>query len=473
MIPGLKKSKEIKKGNSILVLGKKLKDISIPDLTPDEEQYVKEEIKKDEKYIIINKYKYCIIIHLIKDASSAEDLRITGNRIYKYLAKHHHEKMDVQGSKESGEKWLNLLEGILLSSYKFSKYKKPEKKEKFQLQQLNIICEGIKQKQLNELINVTKGVFYARDLVNEPPNELNAVELSKAVEKIGKEAGFKVNVLNKKQIESLKMGGLLAVNKGSVDPPTFSILEWKPENAKNKKPFIVTGKGIVYDTGGLSLKATPNSMDTMKSDMAGAAAVIGLFYALAKNDVPVNIIGLIPATDNRPSGNAYAPGDIIKMYNKLHVEITNSDAEGRMILADALSYGDQYNPALTITIATLTGAARNILGELGIIGMGNTNKKMMKKMIESGDKVHERVVELPFWDDYKDMIKSDIADLKNSGGKGAGAITAGKFLEHFTKSPFLHLDIAGPAFTTSSSSYRGKGGTGLGVRLLYEFFTSK
>ena len=472
MIPGLKKKKDFSKGNNLIILGNGIKDFSIVDLTKEEDLYVKKLLKNDERHIILNRFSHCIIFVVIKKKTTLEDLRDTGYKIYKYVSKHRYESIDMQCKKEYGIEALSLIEGITLSSYKFKKYQETDKKETYQLKKIHFINKTITQAQLNELSNLLEGVFLTRDLVNEPPNVLNATALSKSITKYAKETGYKATVLQKKQIESLKMGGLLAVNKGSFDPPTFSILEWKPEKAKNNKPYVIVGKGIVYDTGGLSLKSTLNSMDLMKSDMAGAAAVAGLFYALAKNKMPVHVIGLIPATDNRPSGNAYAPGDIITMYNRLNVEVTNSDAEGRMILADALSYGDQYNPLLTISIATLTGAASNMLGELGIVGMGNMNKKLMHKMVECGEKVHERVVELPFWDDYKAMIKSDIANLKNSGGKGAGAITAGKFLEHFTKSPFLHLDIAGPAFTTTTRSYRGKGGTGLGVRLLYEFLNS-
>jgi leucyl aminopeptidase len=286
---------------------------------------------------------------------------------------------------------------------------------------------------------------------------------------MGKTAGFKVEVLTKKKIESLKMGGLLAVNRGSIDPPTFSILEYKPSGAKNKRPVVLVGKGIVFDTGGLSLKPTSDSMDYMKSDMSGAAAVAGTFYAIARSRVPVYIIGLVPATDNRPDGNAYVPGDVIKMYDGTNVEVLNTDAEGRMILADALSYAKQFDPELVINLATLTGAAAIAIGKYGIVGMGNARRDVMEKLIESGYKVNERIAEFPFWDDYNELIKSDIADLKNIGGKHAGAITAGKFLEHFTDYPFIHLDIAGPAFNKKPDSYRGKGGSGVGVRLLFDF----
>lgn len=265
------------------------------------------------------------------------------------------------------------------------------------------------------------------------------------------------------------MGGLLSVNAGSVDEPTFTIMEYKPKRPRNKKPYVFVGKGVVYDTGGLSLKPTPNSMDSMKCDMAGAAAVGAAMYAIAKNKLNVHVIALVPATDNRPGFNAFAPGDIITMMDGSTVEMLNSDAEGRMILADALHYAKQFNPELTIDMATLTGAAMAAIGTAGMVGMGTANKKHRDLLHASGLQVHERIAEFPFWDEYDDLMKSDIADQKNIGGPLAGAITAGKFLVKFTNYPYYHLDIAGPAFLNAKDAYRSKGGTGYGVRLLYRF----
>ncbi len=290
---------------------------------------------------------------------------------------------------------------------------------------------------------------------------------------MGLDSGFSVEVFNKLKIETLKMGGLLAVNKGSIDPPTFSILTWKPKNAVNDRPIVLVGKGVVYDTGGLSLKPTHDSMDYMKCDMGGAAAVAGAFYAVAKNELPVWIVGLIPATDNRPDGNAYVPGDVITMYDGSTVEVLNTDAEGRMILADALSYAKQYDPELVIELSTLTGSAHMAIDKFGMVGMGNASREVMENLKASGEYTSERVAEFPFWDEYKEQLKSDIADLKNIGGKYAGAITAGKFLEHFTDYPYVHLDIAGPSFNKAPFNYRGKGGSGVGVRILYNFFIDR
>jgi leucyl aminopeptidase len=266
------------------------------------------------------------------------------------------------------------------------------------------------------------------------------------------------------------MGGLLAVNRGSQRPPTFNILEYKPANALNKQPIVLVGKAVVYDTGGLSLKPTPGSMDSMKCDMAGGAAMGATMYAIAKNKLPIHVVALVPATDNRPGEDAYVPGDVITMYNGMTVEVLNTDAEGRLILADALHYAKKYKPELVIDMATLTGSAVLAIGSVGSVIMGTAADETFKALQNSGEATYERLVHFPFWEEYGDMIKSHIADLKNIGGREAGSITAGKFLEHFVDYPWIHVDIAGPAFLDAESSYRSKHGTGVGVRLLYNFF---
>jgi leucyl aminopeptidase len=210
-------------------------------------------------------------------------------------------------------------------------------------------------------------------------------------------------------------------------------------------------------------------MDNMKGDMAGAAAVAGTLYTVAKTGIPVHVIGLVPATDNRPGGNAYTQGDIITMYNKMTVEVGNTDAEGRLILADAISYASKYNPELIIDIATLTGSAAMTFGVEAIAVMGNAGRKYFQLLEESGNEVYERTAELPFWEEYGEMIKSDVADIKNVGGKEAGAITAGKFLEKFSEYPLIHLDIAGPGTLKKDDFYRLKTGPGTGLRLLSTF----
>ncbi|MCS6818923.1 MAG: M17 family metallopeptidase, partial [Chitinophagales bacterium] len=245
--------------------------------------------------------------------------------------------------------------------------------------------------------------------------------------------------------------------------------EYKPTKHRNKKPIVLVGKGIVFDTGGLSLKPTTNSMDMMKCDMSGAATAGAVLYAVAKSKLPLHILALVPATDNRPGEKAYAPGDVIRMMDGSTVEVLNSDAEGRMILADALHYAKKYKPELVIDIATLTGSALRALGHFATAYMGTAPDSIKKQIIQSSLDTYERLWEFPLWEEYGTLLQSDIADQKNIGGELAGMITAGKFLEKFIDYPWLHLDIAGTAFLTSESDYKGKGGTGVGVRLLYHF----
>jgi leucyl aminopeptidase len=305
-------------------------------------------------------------------------------------------------------------------------------------------------------------------MINEPPNHLNTAALAQEIKRMGRVSGFSVEVLSKGKIEALKMGGLLAVNKGSVDPPVFCILEWKPKRKVNKKPVVLVGKGVIYDTGGLNIK-TGDFMAQMKADMAGAATVAGVMYVIARCKIPIHVIGLIPATDNRPGGNAYTQGDILTMYNKSTVEVCNTDAEGRLILADAISYSSHYSPELIIDIATLTGSAAMTFGNQAIAVMGNADRKYFNILENAGNEVYERIAELPFWDEYRELIKSDIADIKNVGGREAGAIIAGKFLESFAEFPLIHLDIAGTGLLKKDDYYRIKEGPGSGLRLLSTF----
>jgi leucyl aminopeptidase len=399
----------------------------------------------------------------IQEGQDLEQIRIHAHAIEKHL---HDAQPTLLLENGAPEEAYALLEGLLLSSYRFTKhFSKPEVAKFTEV----VIKAEIAAAQITELQHMAKAVFKARDLVNTPVSHLNAEQLAAAVVEMGKEANFDVKVLEETQIETLKMGGLLAVNKGSIDPPTFTIAEYKPKNAKNKQPIVLVGKGVVYDTGGLSLKPTPGSMDTMKSDMAGAATMAAVVYLAALQKLPVHIVALLPATDNRPGGNAYAPGDVITMFDGTTVEVLNTDAEGRMILADALAYSKKFKPALVIDAATLTGAALRAIGTEASIIMGNAADSIFDNLEKSANAVHERVVRFPFWDDYKKHMKSKIADLKNIGGPNAGMISAGKFLEHFVEAPYIHMDIAGPAWLDTQENYKGEGATGAGIRLLYHF----
>ena len=395
-----------------------------------------------------------------------EKARISANATYSKLRDDNHTSATIVATTHHNIT-MAFLEGLLLSTYRFDKYK--SKKLDYLLQDIHLVAD-ISEEQLNRLNASTQGVFVARNLVNEPANALDAIQLTQQVQEWGKAYGFKVQILHKEEIAREKMGGLLAVNQGSTTPPTFTILEWKPEVA-SEKPIVLIGKGVMFDTGGINLKVQPGGLDDMKSDMAGAAAVIGTFIAAANANLPVHLIGLIPATDNRPGNNAIVPGDIITMHDGTTVEILNTDAEGRLILADAISYAHQYDPQLIVELSTLTGSTVMALGSQGMAAMGTADNNLFALLERAGNRVYERIARFPFWEEYEELIKSDVADIKNIGAREAGAITAGKFLSHFTNHPFIHLDIAGVAYLRKENGYRGHGASGSGVRLLLEFIS--
>lgn len=445
-------------------------------LSDNERNYLRKKLDGEEDLVVIHGLDQWKLVAFITEQENLparlENSRKLGSRVWKILSDAHIRECGLVDHTGDPEPVVAFLEGMVLSGYQFLKYFtwKEKGERKNSLEKCTVSCPEIPAGDFQSFCYLLEGVYAARDLVNEPLSYLTAVQLGKEFEKLGTEAGFRVEVFNKKKIESLRMGGLLAVNRGSIDPPTFTVMEWKPARPVNDKPYVLVGKGVVYDTGGLSLKPTKDSMDYMKSDMAGAAAVAGAMYAIARSQLPVHVLALVPATDNRPNGNAYTPGDVITMYDGTTVEVLNTDAEGRMILADALSYARQYGPELIVELSTLTGSASMAIGPYGIVGMGNAGKDLFTRLQQCGEEVYERVVEFPFWQEYRDQLKSEIADLKNIGEREGGAISAGKFLEHFTGYPFIHLDIAGPAFLNKENHYRKKGGTGVGVRLLVRFF---
>jgi leucyl aminopeptidase len=367
-----------------------------------------------------------------------------------------------------------LVEGFLLESYRFDRYR-TEKRDDYEGPQRLVVHAAGNDKASRRGAErgrvVSEAVCTARDLVNLSPDEKTPQLLAREIEKLGKKHGFDASTWDQALIEEEGMGGLLAVNRGSTEPPTFTVIEWRPDSAANDRPVVLVGKGVVFDTGGLSLKPTKDSMDAMKSDMAGAAAVVGAMEAIARLELPLYVVALIPATDNRPGENAYVPGDVVKMHSGATVEVLNTDAEGRMLLADALSYAKTYKPQLVIDVATLTGAAVVALGSEVAAVMTNDDEGASERLelvrgaaSRSGDMVHQ----LPMYEHYGDLLKSDVADMKNVGGREAGSITAGKFLERFTAYPWIHLDIAGPSFLRTAKPYRPVGGTGFGVRLLVE-----
>ena len=468
MVSKISKLTELKENTSTATLFSRFEQLSNFEVSAGKMDYIQTRLEKESECVVHN-HPVFHFFHQAKEKKEihlqTEAARKAGAKLFDLLKSEGIKTIQIQCF-ESQELTLAFVEGLLLSGYTFDKYKK--EKELFSLETIFIVESEILGAQLEEIQNLAQAVFHARDLVNEPLSYLTAVQFSKEIEKLGEDSGFTVEVFHKQKIESLKMGGLLAVNKGSIDPPTFTILEWKPENAKNAKPVVLVGKGVVFDTGGLSLKPTAKGMDYMKCDMAGGAVVAATLYALAKNKLPLHVVGLIPATDNRPDGNAYVPGDIITMFDGTTVEIKNTDAEGRLILADALSYAKKYKPELVIDIATLTGAAEIVAGNCAIVGMGNTDE-YLQKLKESGTETYERVIEVPLWEEYAKPLKSLVADLNNLGGREAQSTVAGKFLEHFTAYNWIHLDAAGVSFLFDKDNYLPVGGTGYGTRLLFNF----
>ncbi len=412
------------------------------------------------------------VVHVADDVRSAvgrEHIRNAGFKTLTWLNSASIGAVAVVNHTAKGEAVLLFAEGLSLGNYRYTALFSDQKSKTNALKKCALIDGSLSKPTLARFTSVIDAVCFTRDLVNHPLSHLNAEGLANAAKDQGQRHGFKVEVLNKKKIESLKMGGLLAVNRGSVDPPTFTIATYQPKNAVNAKPLVLVGKGVVFDTGGMSLKPTANSMDFMKSDMAGAAAVLGCISAAAAMKLPVYIIALIPATDNRVNGNAVVPGDVITMYDGTTVEVKNTDAEGRLLLADALAYAKKLNPELVFDAATLTGASVRAVGTYATSIMGTASQKVMNTIVKSGEDTYERVVPFPLWSEYADELRSTVADMSNLGKSEAGQISAGKFLEHFTDYPWVHFDIAGPSYLHAPVTYRVEGGTGVGVRLMVRF----
>ena len=473
----ISKKNQVDSKQSLAIICSVFKNKPEYSLTKEQADYISHDIKaNDKKLVCINTLSRLVCVLIVDEKKShyatLESIRKSGTTITDAINAEKQASVCCVSELSNPDYSLALAEGIALSNYQFIKHKPSASKKVNTLKNVSIVDAKITAQHIANVSIAIDATLKARDLVNEPVNALNATDLANAFKTMGKQAGFKVEVFNKAKITQLKMGGLLAVNQGSVDPPTFTVMEYKPKNPKNKKPYVLVGKGVVYDTGGLSLKPTANSMDYMKCDMAGAAAVACALYAVAKAKLNIHVIALVPSTDNRPGFNAFAPGDIITMMDGSTVEMLNSDAEGRMILADALHYAKRYKPEMAIELSTLTGAAAVAIGQYGIVSMGTATDEQKTNLTVSGLRMHERLVEFPFWDEYDELIKSDIADQKNLGGPYGGAITAGKFLQKFTDYPYMHFDIAGPAYVNAKDSYRGKGGTGYGVRLLFDFFSN-
>ena len=367
----------------------------------------------------------------------------------------------------SKTKTIAFLEGVLLNDYSFSKYKSDYNSDSASI---NVVSTEIKATDLAQLENVIESVNSARDWVNEPVNQLTTDNYLSQINQLSK-IGVEVDVFRKSKLESLNMGGILGVNKGSNEEPALAKLEWKPKGYNNGKPIVLIGKGILFDTGGINIK-TGNFMTDMKADMGGSATVVATIKAIAKNKLPLHVIVLTPITENRINGNELVPGDVITMHSGKTVEVLNTDAEGRLVLADALSFAKKFNPELVIDVATLTGSAFRLTGHNGAVVMGTSDKNIYQ-LKKSSETTFERIIELPMWEEFEDTLKSNIADLNNLGSGEGQAVCAGFFLKNFVDYPWIHLDIAGPAFIPSDKDYHKKGGTGFGVRLLYQFLKDK
>lgn len=472
MPPEIKIISNINKDQSVVYLTKTDAFPGDISLSPAEMGFAKKRFAEKEDVIHINSYFKSTFIVRLKDDLPLyrvlEELRISACNVADISRKLSLSSLVISPFSVPGGSVEAFVEGLVLSAYSFNRYKTRETGKGGKYPSVFLLHGNEDDYDTNKLTGITEAIYLTRDLINEPVISMNTSTLVKEVVKMGKQSGFSTEVLGRNRIEALRMGGLLGVNKGSIDPPAFIITEWKPDGHLNSQPLVLVGKGVVFDTGGMSLK-TGNYMDGMKTDMAGAAAVAGAMYALAKTSIPLHVIGLIPVTDNRLGGNSLVPGDIITMHSGKTVEVLNTDAEGRLILADALSYSARFDPLLVISIATLTGSAAVTFGNQATAMMGNAPEEMFSLLSDSGLDVYERVARLPFWHEYGDAMKSDIADLKNIDNREAGSIKGGKFLEFFIEAPFIHLDIAGPGYLKTDDHYRKKEGPGTGMRLLYTF----
>jgi len=364
-------------------------------------------------------------------------------------------------------------EGLAQGAWQYSEMKRPPEEKKPSLDRIDVLAPA-------ETEAVTRGhrigaaigagQTVARGIQVLPGNVCTPSYVAGAAEEIAARYGLGVTVLDKAGIVKEGMGALMAVAQGSVEEPRFIALEYKGATGA---PVVLVGKGVTFDTGGISIKPAQN-MEDMKYDMSGAAAVLGTFEMLGRLKPAVHVVGLIPSTENMPSGTAVKPGDVVTSLSGKTIEVINTDAEGRLILCDALTYARRYQPACVLDIATLTGAIVVALGHTATGVMG-TDDRLIEEVRGAGERAGERVWPLPLWDEYRDLMKSDIADVKNAGGRPAGSISAGWFLREFVDGgfPWAHLDIAGTAYTDREDATRVKGPTGIGVRLFSEFILGR
>ena len=368
------------------------------------------------------------------------------------------------------------VEGFLLGAHKLLDYKTGEgAKDNGKLREIEFVvskrpalANTIKEIERGRII--AEGQLLVRRLSATPSNDLTPQLYARKIQQLAKEYGVACEVLDEKGIAKEKMGGLLGVSKGSEEPPRFVILKYSKTSAKTK-PIVLVGKGVTFDSGGISIKSAEN-MHEMKQDMTGSAVMLSTILTAARLKLPLNIVALLPITENMPSGHAVKPGDILTLRGGKTVEIINTDAEGRLILADALDYAKKFDPQAVIDTATLTGAALYVLGYSGAPILGNS-PELVKRAEVASKATNERVWHLPIWDDHREQMKSSIADLVNSGGRSAGTIAASAFLENFIGEwPWLHIDIAWMDMEYQGKPYTPKGASGFGVRLLTEMLSS-
>ncbi len=369
-----------------------------------------------------------------------------------------------------------MVEGAILGSYQFTAYRSDEHAPAKDLARMTLVVS-----QNGQVRQVTEGVrrgvataeaaVFVRDLCNHPSNVMTPTRIANEAKAVAKEEGITLKILEKADMEKLGMGALLGVARGSHEPPKFIILEYHGAK-KAGQPVVLVGKTITFDTGGISLKPAEN-MEQMKAYMTGGAEVLATIRAAARLKLPLHLISILPATENMPGGRAMKPGDIVKTLSGKTVEVQNTDAEGRLILSDGLAYATRYKPAALIDIATLTGACVVALGQFAV-GMFGNDDKLKEQVRKAGLRAGERVWEMPLWDEYFEQLKSDVADMRNIGGRGGGMITAALFLSKFVGDcPWIHLDIASTDWSERERAYLPKGPTGIGTRLLIQYLIDR
>ncbi|MBI4683530.1 MAG: leucyl aminopeptidase [Nitrospirae bacterium] len=394
-----------------------------------------------------------------------EKLRQAGGKAVSYLRNLNVRNVSLSCRVFSSLKLMpsDFIEGSLLSHYRFDRYRKEENHK--EIKSITALSGEDLRKQINLIKTAASATLLARDLVSTPANDMTPSALVKCARALKK---VSVKVIEKKQAEELGMGAYLSIARGSMEPPKFIVITYRKSNTP---PIALIGKSITFDSGGISIKPA-QGMEKMKYDMAGGAAVLGVMKAVSEMNLPLHIIAILPATENLPGCNASKPGDVVKTIDGKTIEIISTDAEGRLALADAIGYSKRFKPSMIIDIATLTGACSIALGNEAIAMMGN-NDSLMNKMKRASEETYEKVWQMPLFDEYKDYIKSDIADLKNSAGPNGSLVTSGYFLKEFAGDiPWVHLDIAGTAWIDKDRPYVPKGATGIGVRLLLQFLKS-